>query len=388
FAQFLLWLLRRAGLPRFWDKAVGMLSTALWWLLGIQCLFNPIMFCVLMAVGIISAHNRHAQQEAFLSILALTTDRQAPLGASLAAYAEECPPRFRDRVLQLVEQLDKGVRLDEALDDVGNLVPPRGLLAAQVGADCDLMGPALQNAVRLRAEFSRHMVFKILYPLIGFVNVFLVLMFLMYWVVPKFMRIFFDFEIELPLATRLLISATEGMTSPAVHVVLFVTWIFLLYVATWLLGWTHWVPAFLTRRLDAATSLRMLAAAEDHGCKLSGVLRTLANRYPRRSFRRKLARAEEAVRMGRPWWDSLRRCGIVLDQEAVFLESAGRSGNLAWAMRETADGGERRLRYRFQAWSNLLFPLSVAALGLIVAFVAFAFFIPLLSLMQNLAQIP
>ena len=71
-----------------------------------------------------------------------------------------------------------------------------------------------------------------------------------------------------------------------------------------------------------------------------------------------------------------RRRGADLGQEV---------GNLAWAMRELAETGERRLAYRFQAVIQTLFPLVVVGLGLVVFFLAVAFFAPLVELIRRLA---
>ena len=54
-------------------------------------------------------------------------------------------------------------------------------------------------------------------------------------------------------------------------------------------------------------------------------------------------------------------------------------------MRELAETGERRLAYRFQAVIQTLFPLVVIALGAVVAFLAFAFFAPLIVLLGRLS---
>jgi protein transport protein HofC len=54
-------------------------------------------------------------------------------------------------------------------------------------------------------------------------------------------------------------------------------------------------------------------------------------------------------------------------------------------MRELAETGERRLAYRFQAVVQTLFPIVMVALGLLVAFLALAFFAPLVTLLGRLS---
>ena len=54
-------------------------------------------------------------------------------------------------------------------------------------------------------------------------------------------------------------------------------------------------------------------------------------------------------------------------------------------MRELAETGERRLAFRFQAVIQTLFPLVVVGFGLVVFFLAVAFFAPLVDLIRSLA---
>jgi type II secretory pathway component PulF len=69
------------------------------------------------------------------------------------------------------------------------------------------------------------------------------------------------------------------------------------------------------------------------------------------------------------------------------LEAAERAGNLSWALRELAEGSERRLGYRMQALAQVLFPLIVILIGGIVFLLAVAYFSPLIRLVEELARI-
>ena len=153
-------------------------------------------------------------------------------------------------------------------------------------------------------------------------------------------------------------------------------------------GWVNYdVPFFdrLLKRRHAALILRSLSLYVDAGKPIEEGLRYLASHYPTWWVRRKLIKADSEVRHGEDWIDRLQSHGLIRSADAEVLMSAQEVGNLSWAMRELAETGERRLAYRFQAVMQTLFPLVVIGLRAVVAFLAMAFFAPLIVLLGRLA---
>ena len=70
--------------------------------------------------------------------------------------------------------------------------------------------------------------------------------------------------------------------------------------------------------------------------------------------------------------------------DAAVLTSAESVGNLAWALEELAETAERRLATRIQLVIQTFFPLVVIILGMLVFILATAYFLPLVTLIQNL----
>ena len=114
-------------------------------------------------------------------------------------------------------------------------------------------------------------------------------------------------------------------------------------------------------------------------------LSILAGHYPTWWVRRKLIKANAAVRRGEPWIDALWRQGLIRATDAEVLGTSAEVGNLAWAMRELSETSERRLVFRFQAVLQTIFPLVVVSIGVGVFFLAVAFFAPLTELIRRLA---
>ncbi len=101
---------------------------------------------------------------------------------------------------------------------------------------------------------------------------------------------------------------------------------------------------------------------------------------------RSWARPPLDATQGVEWTEALFENGLLTPSDVGVLASAQRAGNLAWALRELAETGERRWAYRLQAWSQLLFVLTMLVLGLLVFVLAVAFFLPLITLIERLAS--
>ena len=73
------------------------------------------------------------------------------------------------------------------------------------------------------------------------------------------------------------------------------------------------------------------------------------------------------------------------EADAMVLEAAERTGNLAWALDEMADSSLRRWVYRLRLATNVLFPLMVVVMGVTVAFLVVSLFMPLVALIQGMS---
>jgi protein transport protein HofC len=153
-------------------------------------------------------------------------------------------------------------------------------------------------------------------------------------------------------------------------------------------GWIAWRPKFANRmlfRTDSARILRALAWSVDAGQPLTSGFDTLARWFPRWGVRHRLSSALENIGRGAGWTESLADQGLIRPIEAAALAAAERAGNLAWAMRELADNTERRLSYRLQLVSQIVFPFVVLAFGGLVFFFVAGMFSPLVKLITELS---
>lgn len=352
-------------------------------------------FGALVTAGFVAARLRLTRQDALLAILDIAAEHNMPLGPAVSAFADQFGGLSRRRVANLATQLELGAPLPDALERPRRAVSRDALLLVRVGHDAGLLSRALRltgvaRATQL-ASWSA-IATRAAYLLTVLLAAEFVLTFVTLGAIPDHIQaICADFGVRLPLISvetlRLLVTIRDN--GPIVALIMLFELAALIYVPLSFGGWMNYrVPIFdrfLPRR-HAALVLRALSLPIEAGQPIASALGVIAERYPARWIRRRLAKAALAVRLGADWIDSLWKTGVIGKAEAEVLASASSVGNLAWACRELADTAERRQQLRIQVLTQGYFPFVVIAVGLVVAFLCLGLFLPLVSVMQALVE--
>jgi protein transport protein HofC len=372
------------------------------------------LFAIILAV-IVLRIRYGSQQNGLVWVLAIAAEKKLPLAAAVEEYGAECRGGYQRRVLQFADRLLSGQSLPAAIEadrqswfsralrrywiftDYVNptipLLPAPARVAASVGWETGTLGPALREIALARtlnrpdwhAALGRLMLLMLPLVILQHVGGFV-----LFFIAPKFKRIFYDFGVELPPITKIVYQVgdeiIEGNALPIVLLFELIIGVFLLASlrSAWSF-WTHFPVDRLLRGLDRAVILRSLAVSVDGGQTLTVGLRALASCYPKNWVRRRLARAIEGTELGSPWAQCLGSHRLIRRADVTLLESAQRAGNLGWALRELAARAERRLAYALQLFVHVLYPvIFLGVAGLIFLFVV-GYFSPLLKLIRELS---
>jgi general secretion pathway protein F len=334
-----------------------------------------------------------SQQNALLWLLVVSAERQMPLGPAIEAFAREQGGLFARRARRLVKLLEMGISLPEALDFCPGLLPAYALPVIRVGCQAGALAPALRQAATaqtqyaaIRASLLGKVSYLLLLPVFGVV----VLTFVMMWIVPKFQKIFCDFNVPLPSVTQLLISVCYYFVNYwfVLSPLFLLIGGLLVYSVMRCFGWTEWdlpIMGRVLRRLDSARILDGLAVVARQERPMAEGIAALAGAYPKSSIRQRLSFALYEIVSGSDWAEGLYRHQLIRRSDLALLQAAQRVGNLPWALQEMADSSRRRFVYKVQAVVQAAFPPVVIVFGLVVMFIAVAVFLPLVALIHRLA---
>ncbi|MFO0953180.1 MAG: type II secretion system F family protein [Isosphaeraceae bacterium] len=377
--------------------AVGVIAFICWlgyvagpWLavLAVFVLVGIAVSAVVVVVG-----RNAAERESMLTALAIAAERDMPLAPAADAFSGQYGVGFRWKVRLLTSLLSQGAPLPSALEQVPGVISPDGLLLVRSGWAAGTVARALRDAAEARARQQSiyggvaarfGYVFALLFAgqvIVGFIS---------YFIVPKFEAIFKDFGMPLPEVTITSIRITHWMIDLIFPIGLLVL-IELVAISLIPLGWVQlhrWdfpLTDWILRRRHAALVLKALALTVEGGKTIESGMNVLVAHYPSRWVRRRLTPALAEVRRGGDWIESLEHYRLISEADAAVLNSASRVGNLSWALREVATASERRLGYRLRVLLEMLYPVLILLLGGLVGFLAVAYFLPLVELIERLS---
>ena len=355
------------------------------------------LVAVAAAIGLGTAAVTRARRAALLWLLAIITSRRLPLAAELEAMGDGMLRADRGAANAIAARVRSGASLGEALSAGRGLVSNDIVLLARVGERAGCLGDAFGREADRLARAREQMVSSTTSPTLAMVYLVAIPLIipvivtgLMIFIVPKMERIFSEFNVELPWASKKLIESSDLLGNywyvavaslmallsfGGVFMVLMKVYAWDLHVPRWLM------PGGRSRRSSLA--LRALVLPVLTGRPLIDAFLPLANSLDA-SDRWKFSRIKDQYESGGDLWQLLSREGIISNREGQLLAAAEKAGNLAWALDLLADRiDERRLRW-FAMLLEVVQPAMVLGLGALVLFICLGIFHPLVELISVL----
>jgi len=376
-----------------------LLATAM---LGRPLAMIPFVMLVLAATQLaeaelqLSGSRRRAQEAELLWMLATSVLSHRNLADDVEAYARGSWGKRHQLLVELASRLREGMPRSE-------LAVPQGLLsrAATLEIQAGLQSGKLAEALRSAAiKHTRQLTdgshsldahAALTYPAAVLTVMVLILGFVMYYIIPKFKKIFEDFGTELPGMTVALINGSDAvvnywyLASPIVYLTgATVVVVAMAHHYGWRELWQRWAGRWMVRP-HTSDVLRSLASTVAMNAPLDRGFDPFVTSSGPILLQRRAAAVRLALSQGVPCWELLAHEGFLKPKEVALIETAQRAGNLPWALDTLADSLDRRWLFRLATIMELLRPVAILFLGAIVGFVAIAMFMPLVKLLNDLS---
>lgn len=347
----------------------------------------PILNALRLALG----RPEPSSQLSLLWLMATACQQNLPLDAAVDALAADAKGQWKFRLEDFANLLRKGMPIEQAARRVPDLLPPEAILALKVGTATDSVGEALRSEAERMAEEQTQLEGVTVMGAVVYASTLLILAssilsFLMIWIVPKHKKIAMDFGMELPAITQSMIDFCDGpgryLLAPAALCLLAIP---LFWVAR-LLGFRLTIanPLQYFPRLDAGPILRQLGVAVESGKPLTDALKTISTEHPHTATWRRMSHVYECVKAGEKPWGMMQERRLISLRERELLESAERAGNLGWALQFLGRHIETQQDHRAQAALRLVRPILLGLVGLFVAWIAIAMYMPLVKMINDL----
>jgi type IV pilus assembly protein PilC len=301
--------------------------------------------------------------------------------------------RLLDVMREIQEDIRGGAVLSEAFGKFPRFFPPLYIASFRAGEQTGELPVTLgrfiayqQRAEKLKAKIRS----ASFYPIILSCFVVVVVLFLMLWVVPTFTQIYADSNVELPLATRIIIQIADFMTEGLPLFILAAVGVF--FALRSALRTTRGrllrdrlklkLPFFGRLFLDYAISsfCRTLGTTLLSGMPIVSSLQmsrgTLDNTLLEAKMSLVIKRVQEGVSLSNALEQTTFFPGLALRMIGVGETSSSLSEMLA----DVADYYEDEVERRLDRLSTLIEPLLMLGMGLLVGAIVVAMYLPIFQM--------
>ncbi|QDU07282.1 type II secretion system F family protein [Gimesia aquarii] len=342
---------------------------------------------------------RPKQLTTFTRQLSTLQDAGLPILRSLRILeAQAKPGPLKASLDGVIEDIESGNTLSEAMGKQPKCFDNLYVNMVKAGE----AGGALEVILQRLAEFKeraqslkKKVQGAMIYPVAVITVASLIVGFIMYWIIPKFKKIFLDFGTELPGITLLLMSMSDIVVSyfylfPAIPLAL---WIFIkivkknkkgAFVIDWIALRIPLLGKIISKSVTARTC-RTLGTLIASGVPILEAIIIARDTAGNMVFQKAFDTIYAAIREGETMAVPLREARIVDDIVVNMVDVGEETGALDNMLYKVADVYDEEVAVLVDALVSLLEPLMVIVLGLIVGFIVIALFMPLIKLLNDLS---
>lgn len=294
------------------------------------------------------------------------------------------------------DEVKTGTGLSDAFARQG-VFPPIYVTSVLAGEKSGALTEVLDRYItyqRLTLALKKKLVASLIYPAVLMCMVIILIAFLVTYVVPNFAELYRSMDAKLPAATEILIAVgTTARSYVLGGVAMVVLAVIGLYV--WsrrdasqerLDRWKKRLPLFgsMWLKYQVAQFSRVLGTLLVGGIPLVSALETAGRSLGTVLLRKALERVAVLVREGKSLSESLTTTGMFPDLAIDMMQVGESTGALPQMLTSVAEFYEEDVSTRMTAVLSMIEPAIMIFMGIFVAFVLVALYLPIFSLASSI----
>jgi type IV pilus assembly protein PilC len=299
---------------------------------------------------------------------------------------------FRDVLTEIRDKIKSGVALSDAFASYGDLFPPIYSTSLRAGERSGDLEGVLRRflkyqkmIVTLRKRVTGALIYPAILILLSSVMVFIMLTV----VIPKFTEFFAGFDAQLPAFTRLMISIAMFLRTNLLLVIggtAGAIFVFRQWVST--AGRTVWdrfklrVPLVggILHRFAVLQFTQSLGTLLGGGTPMVPALEIASQSITNQAVSSKVLGIVHNVREGEPLWRSLDSTGVIGDLAVEMIKVGESTGALTEMLANVGEFYDEEIESRLARMVAAIEPLILVFMGLVIAVLLYAFYLPLFQL--------
>ena len=335
----------------------------------------------------------------FTRQLSTLQDAGLPILRSLRILEGQLKPGpLKGSLVGVIDDIESGSTLSEAMSKQPKAFDNLYVNMVKAGE----AGGALEVILQRLAEFKerseslkRKVKGAMIYPCAVITVATLIVGFIMYYIIPKFKKIFDDFGTELPGITVVLIQCSDSVVNYWYlgPVIPFALWLMIKIIkknktGAYIVDWISLkIPllGLIFRKSIIARTCRTLGTLVASGVPILEALAITRDTAGNAVFYKAYEHIIAAIREGESMAVPLRETRTVDEIVVNMVDVGEETGALDTMLYKVSDVFDEEVGVLVEGLVNLLEPLMVVILGLIVGFIVIALFMPLIKLLNDLS---
>jgi type IV pilus assembly protein PilC len=306
-------------------------------------------------------------------------------------------PLFKSVLDDVYERVRAGSALSEAFEAHGSLFPgvyTASLLAGEKSGNLEQVIRRYVAYVKVVANVKRKTISALVYPVILLILSMVVVSIIVLRVVPEFSAFYEQFGQELPLSTRIIVAVSKFAGSYFAVILLGVA-----AAAFALWAWLKQpgqkerfdrqmlrLPALgpIAQKFSTSQAARTLATLLGGGIPLVNAIDVAARSIRNQFIAQELRTAAQQVREGRSLAGAMNERGAFPDVAIKMVEVGESTGALQEMLNSLADFYDEEIETNLGRFVTLVEPLLLVVMGLVIAGLLLALYMPLFNLSNAL----
>ena len=355
------------------------------------------------------------QLTTFTRQLSTLQDAGLPILRSVAILEQQQKPGLLKTTLDGVhEDIAGGSSLSDAMakhPKAFNKLYTKMIAAGEVGGVLDLILQRLAEFLEKAARLKRRIISAMIYPAAVISVAAIIVLGIMLFIVPKFIKIFEDFDTDMPGMTIFLIETSKWLGGPLLgmlgadaynedQLIPGIIWVMfspiIIFLLVKLLRKTNggkaafdqmllWTPVVgqLVRKSVIAKFTRTLGTLINAGVPILDAITITSDTTGNYIYTKALNDVHDSVRQGDSFAEPLRKAKVCDAIVVNMIDVGEETGDLDKMLLKIADNYDEEVDTAVAGLVSLLEPIMVVVLGGIVGFIVVALFLPLVKLMQS-----
>jgi type IV pilus assembly protein PilC len=309
------------------------------------------------------------------------------------------PGVLKNALMDVVDDVESGSSLSEAFAKHPKCFDRLYVNMVKAGE----AGGALETILKRLADFKeksqslkRKITGAMVYPVVVILVAVAILTFIMLFIIPKFEKIFKDFNMKLPWLTQALMDTSRWFANYWYVLPLFpLSWWLMIKLirlnrtGNYAVDRVYlWIPIIgpLIEKTVIARTMRTLGTLVSSGVPILEALSIVRETCTNAVFERMYQRVYESIREGDTISQPLKESRLVDDMVVNMIDVGEETGDLDSMLYKIADVYDEEVDVMVESLISLLEPIMIVVLGFIIGTIVIALFLPLIKLIEGLSK--